>query len=78
MKQLSMFGIDSIVDLANDEEHIYQEILKALPTWKPTRNQRSFNVSAIQEITSARYLAARNVLKRLEDEGQLERVEGLI
>lgn len=77
MEQLSMFGLYSILDSANDEETIYQGVLKALPTWTPTRKQRSFNISAIQEIIPTRYLVARSVLNRLESEGYLIRLEEL-
>lgn len=52
-------------------EDKYQQVVQALPSWKPTRTQRTFGVEAIQEIVGGRFIDALAMKRRLQEEQKL-------
>lgn len=49
----------------------YEAVVNAIPHWKPTREIRTFGISAIQNIVKCTLMEAIEIRDRLEYEGGL-------
>lgn len=66
---------DDLWEVVRVSEENYNAVLAAIPFWKPTRECRSFGITAIKNIVKCTLAEAIEIRDRLSYEGALPKVK---